>query len=206
MALTIAAFPASAHEAHRQNQTEPTKEEASAQAEGAPLEAIEIAHSESAASPHETHEHGAEENTPFIVKFLGALHPAFVHFPIAFLLAAALAEGLLFLNPSTGLGTTVRFLTWTGAGGGVLAAFLGWFAGGFRLSDRSDLLGMHRWNGTGIAIGGLILVAQLPKGQNITASRKWFRLLLALIAGLLLWQGYMGGELAMGPDHLGLKG
>ncbi|EMD83362.1 hypothetical protein C725_1263 [Pacificimonas flava] len=140
------------------------------------------------------------------MKFLGALHPAFVHFPIAFLLAAALAEGLLFLNPSTGLGTTVRFLTWTGAGGGVLAAFLGWFAGGFRLSDRSDLLGMHRWNGTGIAIGGLILVAQLPKGQNITASRKWFRLLLALIAGLLLWQGYMGGELAMGPDHLGLKG
>ncbi|NNC73520.1 MAG: hypothetical protein HKN78_11685 [Sphingomonadaceae bacterium] len=141
-----------------------------------------------------------------IVDFLGRLHPFLVHFPIALLLMAALAEFILFLNPAAGLYTTVRFLVWTGAAGSILAGALGWFAAGFRLSDRSEILGLHRWNGTGIAIGTVLLALLVPRPDDVARRRTAFRVLLVGIAGLLLWQGYLGGELVMGPDHLGLKG
>lgn len=200
IAFLLLASPLSAHEAHRQNAPDPVAS-VSVSSPASELSTADALTSESGSIASE-----AENDTPLIVDFLGRLHPFLVHFPIALLLMAALAEFILFLNPAAGLYTTVRFLVWTGAAGGILAGALGWFAAGFRLSDRSEILGLHRWNGTGIAIGTVLLALIVPRPDDVARRRTAFRVLLVGIAGLLLWQGYLGGELVMGPDHLGLKG
>jgi uncharacterized membrane protein len=131
---------------------------------------------------------------------LGRLHPAAVHFPIGLLIFAALAELAFFFRPALGLETTVRFLVAGGALSAVLAAVLGWFAGGWRLVDRSETLGLHRWNGTFIAAVSLIAWLLLARGK----SRAGVRAALALLAAALVVQGYLGGEMADGPNHLGV--
>ncbi len=133
--------------------------------------------------------------------FLGRLHPALVHFPIALFLAAALAELILFARPASGLEPTVRFLVYTGAAGGVLATLLGWLAGGIRMSDRSETLGLHRWTGTSIAVAGLVAAILAYRAKP---NRTLLRVVIAGIAAALLFQGYWGAEMSMGPNHMGM--
>ena len=135
------------------------------------------------------------------VDFVGRLHPAAVHFPIALLIFAAFGEILLILRPAWGLETTVRFLTVGGAAGAIIAAALGWFAGGFRLSDRSELLSWHRWIGTGIAVAAVIAAILVLRGNRVRICAP----LLGMIAAVLVVQGYLGGELSLGPGHLGFE-
>jgi len=131
---------------------------------------------------------------------LARLHPVAVHFPIGLLLAAALAEFALMIRPTLGLQTTIRFLVAGGALGAVVAATLGWFAGGWRLTDQSDNLFLHRWNGTTLVALSLLAVWAAERGK----SRTWLRILLAVIAIGLVVQGYVGGEMVDGPNHLGI--
>ncbi len=132
---------------------------------------------------------------------LGRLHPVAAHFPIALLLVAALAELALMIRPTLGLPTTIRFLVASGAIGAVAAALLGWFAAGWRLTDRSETLGLHRWNGTAIAVISLIAWWFAIRGD----SRRGLRVTLALLAAALLLQGYLGGEMVFGPNHMGIR-
>lgn len=172
-----------AHEAHRQNQT---IEEAVQQVE------VGSGAVQQQADPVAT---GFD-----IIDFLGRLHPAAVHFPIALLILAALIELAMIVRPQLGLKRTVGILLWVGAISGTFAAILGWYAGGFRLSDRSDVLFIHRWNGTAIAVIALVAAFAHLKEWN----RNGFRLLVFSVAIALIIQGYLGGELAFGPDHLNL--
>lgn len=192
-AITVLALPATlilaptaahAHEAHRQNQTtEEAVQQAQATSEG------RQAHGESVTIGFDA------------VDFLGRLHPAAVHFPIALLLFAAFLELTMMVRPQLRLERTVGLLVWAGAISGVLAVLLGWYAGGFRLTDRSDLLFVHRWNGTAIVVAALFAALGHSRGWN----RIVFRLLVFSVAIALIIQGYLGGELAFGPDHLNLK-
>ncbi len=175
-----------AHEAHRNNAPDPVSQTVIEDVEqvGKSLEP-------------------ASDNGFDIADFLGRLHPAAVHFPIALFLVAALAELIMIFNPTAGVGSSVRFLIWTGAAGGVVAAGLGWFAGGMRMSDRSEILGLHRWTGTGIAAAGLALA--LLSGASVgSPKRAAFRFLLGAVAIAILFQGYWGGELSLGPNHMGM--
>lgn len=133
--------------------------------------------------------------------FLGRLHPIAVHFPVALLLMAALAELLLVLRPALALETTVRFLVAGGAISAVMAALLGWFAAGWRLADKSQTLGLHRWNGS--AITGMALIATWFAFRS--TRRTGLRVTLAILAVALVIQGYLGGEMVFGPNHLGLE-
>ena len=200
-----------AHEAHRNNEADPiagadhSEMMDSASSEKPGTQTAEHMSGETMADRHSEHAHGNNQTTGFDLQdFLGRLHPAAVHFPIALFLVAALAELMLFFNPAAGIGASVRFLTWAGAAGGVVAAALGWFAGGFRLSDRSEILGLHRWTGTGIALTG-IAVAFLSGAAVGTRKRAVFRIFLAAIAVAILFQGYWGAEMSLGPDHMGLR-
>lgn len=176
--------PVTAHEAHRQNQTEQ-----------------EIAIESSALEVSQHAVVVADEPAFDVVDFLGRLHPAAVHFPIALLFFAAIAELALLIRPTLGLERTVGFLVWSGALTGIGAVILGWFAGGFRLTDRSETLFWHRWNGT--ALVAIALIAALIHARKW--NRNLFRLLVFSVAIALIVQGYLGGELALGPDHLNLN-
>jgi uncharacterized membrane protein len=198
----LAATPASAHEAHRENMSD---------AEMAQMEAGMDAGSQidgqiggdNVITPAEAFQAQIAENRAENAgDFLGRLHPLATHFPIALLIAAALAELLLAIRPALGLQTTVRFLVAGGAIGAVAAASSGWFAGGWRLADRSDTLALHRWTGTGIAGASLVALWLVTrKGE----SRAGLRILLIALAGALVIQGYLGGEMAFGPNHLGIR-
>ena len=191
-----------AHEAHRNNEPDPVAKTVSPQT----MSADQSSHVPmDTDNPHSEHAHSAVSEKGFdLVDFLGRLHPAAVHFPIALFLVAALAELIMIFNPTAGVGSSVRFLVWTGAAGGVVAAGLGWFAGGIRMSDRSEILGLHRWNGTGIAAAGLVL-ALLSSSTPGSAKRTAFRIILAGVSLAILFQGYWGAEMSLGPDHMGLN-
>ncbi|WP_430427734.1 DUF2231 domain-containing protein [Parasphingorhabdus sp.] len=192
-----------AHEAHRNNEPDPVTHSPADIDTG---KKIKIDQSRTIPNQQAEHGHKVGTSTNFnIVDFLGRLHPAAVHFPIALFLVAALAELIVIINPSAGVGSSIRFLVWTGAAGGVVAAILGWLAGGIRMSDRSEILGLHRWTGTGIAVAGLFL-AFLSSAPANSSKRTVFRIGLAGVAFAILIQGYWGAEMSLGPNHMGMKG
>lgn len=126
------------------------------------------------------------------------LHPTTVHFPIALLLIAALTEFLSIFSPAPGLRSAVRVMTVGGAVGAVVAALFGWVHTGLWLGGDATMQ-WHRWTGTGLAIA-----APLAALLSYRAERLPFRALLFPIAIVLFVQGYWGGELAHGYNHLGL--
>lgn len=207
----------SAHEGHKHNMSD--AEMVQMEGNHAPVmddHAIAAMHDPSAkAQGHRTAEDVVAHQTPAqaleaavaanrltsIGDFLGRLHPIAAHFPVALLLMAALAELLLVLRPALALDTTVRFLVAGGAIGAVMAALLGWFAAGWRLLDKSQTLGLHRWNGSAIAGAALIATWFAFKSNRRTG----LRVTLAILAIALVIQGYLGGEMVFGPNHLGLE-
>ncbi|RDC59069.1 hypothetical protein HME9302_00247 [Alteripontixanthobacter maritimus] len=128
---------------------------------------------------------------------LSNIHPATVHFPIALLLMAALTELAVMVRPSPALQGTARIMLWDGAVGAVVTAMFGWFHTGIWFGG-SGTMQWHRWIGTSIAIVAP-LAAFLAGRGHIAISR----LLLFGCAALILAQGYLGPELAHGPNHLG---
>ena len=214
LAATLIAIPASAHEGHKQDMSDVEMVEMAAEAEPAmhnDMHGMAATEAGSAAtgsgetvkrpSAEEAMEAMmAEKRLTSVSDLMGRLHPVAAHFPIALLLVAALAELALMIRPTLGLQPTIRFLVAGGAIGAVLAASLGWFAGGWRLTDRSETLGLHRWNGTAIALVSLLAWWFAARSSSRTALRAT----LAFMAVALIVQGYYGGEMVFGPNHMGM--
>lgn len=211
-AASLLSAPLHAHEAHQNDMSDAemvAMEAGMASSDDMHGDGVNPSHGEAAdesmaaqtMSPDEMMRQKIEENRLTSAgDLLARLHPVAAHFPIALLLVAALAEFALMIRPTLGLQTTIRFLVAGGALGAVATALLGWFAGGWRLSDQSDNLSIHRWNGTALAVLGLLAWWAAARGKG----RAGLRLLLALIAAGLIIQGYYGGEMVHGPNHMGI--
>ncbi len=93
----------------------------------------------------------------------------------------------------------VWFGTLTAAGAGIL----GWFLGGFRLTDTSWVLMTHRWLGTStVACAGLVLVlSEVSRCADRRRTRICFRVTLYALAALLAVTGFFGGALVFGLNH-----
>ncbi len=156
---------------------------------------------------HDHSAHGPNEallkttSGQFLV-WLGKFHPAAVHFPIALLLVAALAELIsMRFNPAF-FRDAARFSLWVGAVGAVGAAILGWLYGGFRLTDAETILTIHRWNGTGIAALALLtLWMQERRVRTLPARSGLYRASLFVTALLVGLNGYLGGLMVYGPEQ-----
>lgn len=136
-----------------------------------------------------------------LLHWMGHFHVVLVHFPIALLIAAAVAEAIgCFKAPAIFI-PIVRFCLIFGALGAVAAGALGWIeaAQEFR-GDPSTTLVLHRWIGT-IAVGWSVLLVAISEREARRGKRtNWFRALLfagALLVGLA---GHFGGLLVHG-DH-----
>lgn len=209
IALSMLIAPASAHEAHRRDMSDAEmamEKEASQQGEVAAMhhqtpagQVLQASRSELVAGSAPEPMQAADTSAPSLPDLLGRLHPFAAHFPMALLLVALLAELAFAVRPTLGLVTTVRFLFAGGAIGAVVTASLGWFSAGCRIVDRSETLGLHRWNGT--AIAAISLIAWWAAANS---RRGALRVLLALLATAILIQGYLGGEMVFGPNHLGI--
>lgn len=145
--------------------------------------------------------HDAEQvDSDGIAGALKSLHPATAHFPIALLLMATLTELFVMARRTPEREIAVRTMIYGGAAGAVVAALFGWIHTGLWFGGDTAMQ-LHRWNG--MLISALGLVAAWIASRN-PQSRLALRLTLFPVAALLIAQGYMGGELAHGLNHLKL--
>jgi uncharacterized membrane protein len=143
--------------------------------------------------------------TGWIIRLLGRFHPTTIHFPIAFLLAAAVLElvGLVRKKP---LFPEALFLSLgVGSAGALVSAGLGWAdAASLRLDPEDAVtLAVHRWLGTFVAAcssAAWVLQAGLRKGR----LQKFRVLFPPLLFGSALAVGigaHFGGVLVYGHDY-----
>lgn len=131
---------------------------------------------------------------------IGRLHPAAVHFPIAFLLGAALLEGLWALRGGVGalLGPAVLVLARLAALCAPPVALLGWWNA--LDASASDTLELHRWLGVGVAATALLVWVLAERAR---ADRRGpLRIALVLAALTTAAAGHFGGLLVFGEGYL----
>lgn len=130
-----------------------------------------------------------------LLVFVGRMHLAVLHFPLAFLpLAAALAM-LDARAPDELRGRSVRLLARVGAASAVLAVLTGWLHADAEPLGRTlaDALDLHRWLGMGCCLLSLFGVFARARVR-----------LAALIGSALLalGAGHLGGELVHGEGYM----
>lgn len=137
-----------------------------------------------------------------VVDAVGRLHPFLVHFPVALLLVAAVAELLCIVRRDGRFADTARFMVTAAAWIGVPAAIAG-FARASSITIPPDLEGafaIHR-------VAGIVtpVLAFLATGLATGVRRSgqiWelflYRIVLLLAVGFAATAGYYGGELAYG--------
>jgi plastocyanin len=138
-----------------------------------------------------------------VIRWLGKLHPPAANFPIALLVAAAVAEVLLAATGRPAFDAANRFCLWFGALAAVLTGTLGWFMGGFRTADPSGVLTTHRWLGTSTDVLAVVtlLVGEASRRPGRQRARRWFGVLLVVVALMVLAAGFFGGALLYGIRH-----
>ena len=138
-----------------------------------------------------------------LIAWLGRFHPPSVHFPIALLMAAAVAELLRMATSKPAFDAVTRFCVWFGTLTAVPAGVLGWFLAGFRPIDASWVLTTHRWLGTSTVVcAGLVLVlSEVSRCPDRRRTRMCFRVALLGMAALVSVTGFFGGAVAFGLDH-----
>jgi uncharacterized membrane protein len=138
--------------------------------------------------------------------YLGRFHPLVVHFPIALILVAGLAELLFALRGSQALRDSARFCLGVGAISALASALLGWLAAeGTRVPRMlEDTLVFHRWAGVATALVAALAFLFSEQACRVDASTRSLRLYrLALLATIVLviLAGHFGGTMVFGPDH-----
>lgn len=149
--------------------------------------------------------------SPWLHAF-GRAHVVLVHFPIAVLIIMLLFEGSSTLGRLVDRGSTdpsptntVISLLVIGLIAAILTVASGWVYAAIDLSDDSrETLMWHRW--LGIAATSVALLAMIATifacRRPSHRARSVYRLLMVLCAGLIVANGYFGGVLVHGADHL----
>ena len=156
-----------------------------------------------------THDHAADhgpvKDRGFVgrsLSWLGRLHPLTVHFPIALLMAAALAEGIHAIKHWPRLRLGIYFMIYLGAASAVAAAVLGWLnaAYGTQPESMATTLSLHRWLGVATTVWSVVLAWQ-AWGMDYGGSRRAFRVNLAIAVILVGATGHFGGTLVFGEGY-----
>lgn len=134
-----------------------------------------------------------------LADWLGRAHPMIVHFPLALFPMALLALVLSRRAPEWMI--AARFMVVAAGITALPAALLGWFAGGWPSPGNEFTLEVHRWLGVGIAMAGLALALLVARRRGALPWAWSFAALLVINIALVA-QGWFGGALVHGADHL----
>lgn len=134
-----------------------------------------------------------------LLDWLGRIHPFAVHFPLALFPISWVA--LILARRRGDTVDVIRSLIIVAGASGVVAAILGWFNAGLATSDKDPLMLWHRWLGTAIALIGAVLACWAWRRASAANSRLMVSG-LGLLTLALLVQGWFGGALIHGIDHL----
>jgi uncharacterized membrane protein len=136
---------------------------------------------------------------------MGRLHPLLVHFPIALVLIAAVAELVAMATRVPEWRAVAVANVRAGAVFAVGSAAAGWLLASSRLVDPSVSLERHRWLGTCAAIAAI--GAAFTTGgvvRNPSPQLMWvYRVAVFFAAGLVGVAGHFGAVLVWGADFLG---
>lgn len=134
-----------------------------------------------------------------LTNWLGRTHPFAVHFPLALFPIAWAA--LMLARRRGDTEPLIRSIIVVAGGSAAVAGALGWLNGGFALTDADPILMWHRWLGTALGIAGLAIAIWSWRKASAAHSRAMaWALGLATLA--LLVQGWFGGALVHGVDHM----
>lgn len=196
--LVAVSQPAVAHKEHK-------KPQEAAQQQAQPGQRAGMAENMASMGEMAGHEQGGMEEarpTTFsgrLYRFLGAMHPFAVHFPIALIPASWLA--LVIARRRGHAVDVIRAVIILAGIAAVGAALLGWFNAGFMLSDQDPIQMWHRWIGTALAVimGAIAVWAWRHAVSLNSRAMTW---VLGATTLLLLLQGWLGATLTHGMDHM----
>lgn len=205
-ALCAAAIPAWAHKDHKAKQEAAqlaARSAAEDAREGAPMDHDPAmpGHAEAMAATATVPDAQAPPQSfaARLLNWLGRFHPMLVHFPIAFIPAALFTAVVGRRRP--GFGKPVQFLVATTGFTAPFAMVSGWLSGGFAIGIDDWVMQSHRWLGTGIGIGALALgVFALRRPDQDRGTGMIVG--LSILTAAILVQGWFGGALVHGVDHL----
>ncbi|PAW76665.1 MAG: hypothetical protein B9S32_14105 [Verrucomicrobia bacterium Tous-C9LFEB] len=139
-----------------------------------------------------------------ILRFAGYFHPLLVHFPIALVFTAALAEFFLAFTGRRFFAPVSLFAIRFAAAMIIFTALSGWAAasgGGEAAPSSTDwILEWHRWLGIGTA-SFTVLVAVVSLWISQESERLFYRWLLYLAAAAVGVTGHFGGMLVYGQNY-----
>jgi uncharacterized membrane protein len=134
---------------------------------------------------------------------VGRLHPLLIHFPIALVIVAALAEVVAMVTADDRWRTVAVGNVRAGAVFALLATFAGWCLALAPEMEGSPLLEWHRWLGTMAA--GAALAAALATGgirRQSALGVLTYRIALFAAGTLVAVTGHFGGLLVWGANFL----
>jgi uncharacterized membrane protein len=133
----------------------------------------------------------------------GRLHPLLVHFPIAFVLLAAISEIAAMTTRHPTWHVVARATVRAGALASVAAAIAGWLLAGAPDVGTAIELEWHRWLALG-ATAGVLAAATATAARPSTAGRWLYRVFLFASAAGIALAAHIGARLVWGADFLHL--
>lgn len=133
-----------------------------------------------------------------LFRWLGRMHVMVIHFPIAMIVGAFGVELFGLWRRNAAYQEAARIMLIVGALGAIVAASLGWFAGGFYLADRNPVLMTHRWLGTAIAVFASVLAYLSFAARRRERPRTIYWILLGALTVAISIQGWLGGSFMHG--------
>jgi uncharacterized membrane protein/mono/diheme cytochrome c family protein len=152
---------------------------------------------------HETTERRSRSMWERTLRLVGKLHVVVIHFPIALLVAAVIAEMWSVWRKKAAPSPVVRFCVLLGAAGAVQAAALGWIHAAFAAvgAGSTQTLAFHRWLGTAASLWAVgTFIASEREARRGVRSRL-FRASLLVGAALIGAAAHLGGALVYGEHY-----
>jgi uncharacterized membrane protein len=149
--------------------------------------------------------HGEHEGAFSLIEYLGRFHPVSVHFPIGFIIAAAVAEfGYLVLRRET-FASAARFLVVLAALAAPVTVTLGWMAEDTMdfAAEYQPIIETHETFAliaAGLAIAAAV-ASELGRRRQDARFILAYRIALFAAAVAVTGAGYFGGELVYGVGH-----
>jgi uncharacterized membrane protein len=134
---------------------------------------------------------------------IGRLHPLVVHFPIALILVAVVAELVAMGTQLPEWHTVAVANVRAGAVLALGSAVAGWLLASSRIVEASPSLEWHRWLGMSAAIAAIGAAVTTTGAGDKPPRLLWvYRLTLFWAAALVGVAGHFGAVLVWGPDFL----
>lgn len=186
--------------AHKDHEKKAAQQKAAADAAAKQMSSLPPAEMQAAMAGHAARME-AEAPKSWIARsmdWVGRVHPFAVHFPIALFPVAWMA--LMLARRRGDTVDVIRALIIVAGAASVGAALLGWMNAGLA-SDRDWIHAWHRWLGTGLgAIGGVVAVWAWRRAASVNSRLMVWTLGITTL--VLLMQGWLGGALIHGVDHM----